>query len=214
MGILKMDPHAMALIVVDMQNDFVRRGAPFEIPNALSIVPCIKKLCDVFKQKERPIIFTRFVTGPCETLIWQWSQPLQPPIKACWRGVRRFYEDLQAEREGYEIIDELLSYVQHYAYSYVVDKYGYGAFTNTQLSDILRATASEIVVITGAAMPVCINETVMGAFALGYKVVVPADAVAAFAKEWSEYSLKLFRMKYGWVVTSDEVIRAFNHDFC
>jgi len=208
-----LDISKMTLIVVDMQNDFVRQGAPFEIPGAINTIPIIRSLCEAFQNIKRPIVFTRFVTGPCETLIWRWSEPLRPPIKACWRGVSRYYNDIQALRLGVEIVDELLPFTT-YELSYVVDKYGYGAFHNTQLEDILIATQTSSVVIVGAAMPVCVNETVAGAFARGYEVIVPKEAVASFSNDWSKFSLQLFEMKYGIVISVDELLRKLegNHD--
>jgi len=207
-----LDIQKMALIVVDMQNDFVRQGAPFEIPGVRETIPVIRSLCEAFQNIKRPIIFTRFVTGPYETLIWRWSEPLRPPTKACWRGVFRYYNDIQAQRLGVEIIDELLPFTA-YEFSYVIDKYGYGAFHNTQLQDILIATQTSIVVIVGAAMPICVNETVAGAFARGYEVIIPKEAVASFSNEWAKFSLQLFEMKYGILVSVNELLQKLRGNY-
>lgn len=197
-----------ALIVVDMQNDFVREGGALEVPDARERIPAVKKLITAFHNIERPVIFTRFIAGPERTLIWGWSPQIAPPTRCCWRGVTRYYADIAAERECISIIDEL----PVRSVDYIVDKYGYSAFHNTQLEDILKANSVEIVVVCGAAMPVCVNETVCGAFARNFRVVVAEDATASFTPQFREYSLQLFAFKYGRVASVDEILKELKRE--
>src|SRR5882724_10224999 len=74
-----------ALVVVDMQNDFVRAGAPLELP----------------------VAYTKFITWPVPTLLWEWSPQCRPPTKCCWKGHRRFYPDVGRELDCTEIIEEI-----------------------------------------------------------------------------------------------------------
>src|SRR3989442_6423103 len=82
-----------ALVVVDMQNDFVRAGAPMEVPEARATIPIIQTLAERFRARQAPVIFTRFVAGPGRTLLWNWSPQCAPPTCACWRGRCRSYAD-------------------------------------------------------------------------------------------------------------------------
>ena len=59
-----------ALVVVDMQNDFVRQGAPLEVPTSRATIPVISGLVDTFHARDLPVIFTRFVSGPEPGLMW------------------------------------------------------------------------------------------------------------------------------------------------
>ena len=46
---------AMALITIDMQNDFLK-GQPFEIPGTSEILPRMRELVDTFRRARRPVI--------------------------------------------------------------------------------------------------------------------------------------------------------------
>lgn len=55
-----------ALVIVDMQNDFVREGAPQEVPAARDTSPAIQKLLQRFREAAELVVYTKYVTG-CET---------------------------------------------------------------------------------------------------------------------------------------------------
>jgi hypothetical protein len=77
-----------ALVVVDMQNDFVRASAPVEVPEARATIPIIQTLASCFRARHASVIFTRFVAGPQRTLLSNWSPQCAPPTCACWRDTR------------------------------------------------------------------------------------------------------------------------------
>ena len=47
-----------ALIIVDMQNDFVRLDGPLRVPDALGTVPAHLDLISAFRADGRPVIYT------------------------------------------------------------------------------------------------------------------------------------------------------------
>lgn len=200
--LFKMEWEKTTLIVVDMQNDFVRKGGALELPDVLKRIRQVNILIQGCRDLNIPIVFTKFVSGPKKTLIWTWSPMIAPPTKCCWRNHRRYYPDVGKELEVSEIIDEIIVKPE----DYVIDKYSYGAFYNTPLEDILRAHGVEYVIICGAAMPVCINDTVSGAFDRQFKVTVVADATASFTEEFRHYSLDLFAMKYARVIDVADIL--------
>jgi nicotinamidase-related amidase len=199
-----MDLSNAALIVVDMQNDFVRVGAPMEVPDARATIPAHQLLLDVWRERRAPIIYTRFIAGPRRTLMWNWSPQLEPPVCSCWPGFRRFYSDVQRELDCADIIDELYPQPE----DAVIDKYGYGAFYNTNLPDRLRAQGIETVVITGTVTQICVDETARGAFNYGFNGVTVSDAVSSFAPDLHAATLKNLAMKFGRVATAAEVVAA------
>src|SRR5688572_7411412 len=91
-----MDWKNSALIVVDMQNDFVRKGAPLEVPTAISTAPAQKALILAFRNNKLPVIYTKFLSHPHYYLLWEWSPQCKPPTKCCWKGHQRHYADLNA----------------------------------------------------------------------------------------------------------------------
>jgi nicotinamidase-related amidase len=192
-----------ALIVVDMQNDFVRVGAPLEVPDARETIDVHLELLGWFRARSRPVVFTRFIAGPSPTLVWNWSPELAPPVFSCWPGFMRAYGDIEGERDCVAVIDEL----SPMSGEAQVDKYGYNAFHRTRLTDVLTAHGVDTVLITGTVTQICVEDTARGAFHEGFKTVVVSDAVSSYAPELQRASLQTLSMKYGRVMTAREALR-------
>jgi nicotinamidase-related amidase len=154
-----LDPGRQALLVVDMQNDFVREGAPQEVPDARATIPVIAGLLEAYRCLARPVVFTRFTAGPERTLLWSWSPECGPQLRSCWPGVVRAYDD-GTELPGHDVIPELAPLDSEP----VVDKYGYGSFHNTILEDVLRSRHVSQVVTVGTVTQICVEETLRWAF--------------------------------------------------
>jgi nicotinamidase-related amidase len=193
-----------AFLVVDMQNDFVRVGAPLEVPDARRTIAPIREVSRAFRSAGRPVVYTRFVTGPAETLLWKWSPPIYPPVNCCRLGFRRRYEDIAAERECMAVVDELAPEPG----DPVVDKYGYGAFFRTNLADVLASHRADTVVVAGTVTQICVEETGRESFHHGFRTVLLSDAVSSFDPELHAATLKNFAMKFGLVMDSAVFLRA------
>ena len=191
-----------ALIVIDLQNDFVRKGAPMEVPDARASLPFVKDLLYAARNHKIPIIYTKFLSGPEKTLLWNWSPQIEE-FGACQRGLLRHYSELNAERLCADVVDEIYPTDD----DYIVEKYGYSAFKNTNLQDILRSEGIDSVIIVGTVTQVCVADTVHDAFALGIKVLVVSDCVTSFAADLQTAFLKNFEMKFAWVKDSSEIIK-------
>ena len=197
-----LDQKKAALVVVDMQNDFVRKGAPFFLQGCNEAIPNVQKVLQVCRNARIPVVFLKFTAGPEETLIWTWSKPLHPPDKACWKNCRRYYEEIQKEAEGHDIIDELCPVEGEE----IVEKYSYGGFFETNLHTVLQARHAEQLIIVGCAAPFCIDDTVTGAFDRQYQSFVVSDAIGYFDKEFLKNSLRRIAMKYGRVLTTEQIL--------
>ena len=191
-----------ALVVVDMQNDFVRVGAPLEVPDARRTIPANQRLLDWFRREGRSVVFTKFVAGPEPTLMWNWSPVIAPPTCCCWPGVKRSYGDVDGELECTAVVDELAPRPGEPQ----IEKYGYGAFHRTPLTDVLRARAVDTVVISGTVTQICVDDTARGAFHEGFQTVVVADAVSSYEPELHRATLRNIELKYGRVLTTEEVL--------
>lgn len=190
-----------AFIVVDMQNDFVREGAPLLVPDALGTGDPIKNVIALFRRGGRPVVFTRFLAGPQETDLWKWSPELRDPICCCRPGFSRYYPDLGAERSCIDVIDELAPAPG----DYIVDKYRYGAFQRTNLYDILQVEGVSSVVVAGTVTQICVEETARGAFDEGFQSILLRDGVSSFDPALQAAVLKNFAMKFGRVMDSREL---------
>ncbi|MBL8380803.1 MAG: cysteine hydrolase [Burkholderiales bacterium] len=191
-----------ALIVVDMQNDFVRRGAPLEVPDARLTLPTHQRLIAAFRAVPAPVLYTRFIATPEPSLLWNWSPQCAPPTSMCRPGVRRRYDDVQGERDAADVVDEIAPQPG----DTLIDKYGYGAFHGTRLSDTLRQRGVRTLIITGTVTQICVEETAREAFHHGFETIVVADAVSSFAPDLHAATLKNFAMKFGWVENADDVL--------
>jgi nicotinamidase-related amidase len=190
-----------ALLVVDMQNDFLRVGAPQEVPEGRAIIPTVRMLLDAFREAGRPVLFTRFLAGPTRTLMQIWSPECGEEQRSCWPGHRRRYADRPDELEGPDVVDELAPRADET----IVDKYGYGAFHSTILRDALAAKGCTQVVVTGVITQICVEDTVRQGFHHGLEMVVVPDGVASFDQTLHDAALRSLGMKYAAIVPADEV---------
>ena len=200
--VLQLDPAATALIVVDMQNDFVRQGAPLEVPDARDTIENHRRLLKGFRNRKHVVVFTRFIAGPGRTLMWNWSTVLAPPTCCCWPGFMRTYSDVEGPRDAAAVIDELAPLPTEHQ----IAKYNYGAFHRTNLLDCLQAQGVDTVVVTGTVTQICVDETARGAFREGLRAVMVSDAVSSFDRTLHQATLANFAMKFGWVMTTDDVL--------
>lgn len=197
-----------ALLIVDMQNDFVRVGAPMEVPQARDTISQHQQLIQHFRKARLPIIYTRFLAGSTRRLLWEFSPKLAPPILACHAGHKRFYADIHRTLECIEIIDELATKPE----DVVIDKLGYGAFHGTKLDEILRSRGIESLIVTGTVTQICVEETAREAFHYGYKTTLVSDAVSSYLPDLHAATLKNFALKFGWVSSTGEVLQTLTRN--
>jgi nicotinamidase-related amidase len=192
-----------ALLIVDMQNDFVRVGAALEVADARATIPANQALLRFFRERRLPVVYTKFITFPAPVLLWEWSPQALPPTKCCWKGHRRYYPDSGREQECTDVIDELAPLPGEHQ----VEKFNYGAFHATPLEPILRSLGVESVVVTGTVTQICVEETARQAFHHGFRTTLVNDAVSSFAPDLHAATLKNFASKFGWVESSGAVMR-------
>jgi nicotinamidase-related amidase len=191
-------PAEQALLIVDMQNDFIRPNAPQEVTAGRHIVPTIAALADHFRCRNRPVIYTRFLAGPGETLMTLWSPECGPEQRSCWPGHERTYPDRVGPQQGVAVVDELAPHPGEL----VVDKFGYGAFYNTFLEDALVALGVRQVVVTGVVTQICVEDTIRQGMQRGFEMVLVSDGVASFDDELHRTTLRNVEMKFGVVASS------------
>src|SRR5690606_35500156 len=192
----------LALLVVDMQNDFVRVGAPLEVPDARATIPATQRLIRFAREQNMPVIFTKFLAGPEYTLLWEWSPVVGPEVRCCWKGHYRFYEDIGREVDGSDVNDELYPEPG----DGIVEKFGYNSFFHTNLLDQLRTLHRAMVILSDTVTQICVEDTVRAAFHHGIRAVVAADAVSSFDEEPHKSALRGIDMKYGRVLATVGII--------
>ena len=202
---LEFEKDKTALVIVDMQNDFVRVGGAMEVPDTRKTILPIQNLIKMARQNGMPIIYTKFVAGPKRTFLWEWS-PQIPEQNSCIRGFKREYEDRPGVMlDTADIVDELYPEPEDYVY----EKYNYSAFRNSPLKDILYGNHCDALIVVGTVTHLCICDTVHEGAQEHFKIIVASDGVSSFSELQQEASLESFRTKYGVVETSDEIIKRF-----
>jgi nicotinamidase-related amidase len=152
-----LDAATTALVVVDMQHDFVTEGGSLHVPDAQATVPTIADLVRRFRAAGSRIVFTQDThrDGDPEFAIW-------PPHTI--EGTR-----------GWEIVDELHPLPE----DVVLRKPRYDAFYGTPLDHQLDVWGVRTLVICGTVANICVHYTASSAALRWYDVVIPRDAVSA-----------------------------------
>jgi ureidoacrylate peracid hydrolase len=158
------DPGQTALIVVDMQNDFVAPGAPLESSAGRAMVPHLQRALDCCREEGIPVIYTAHVHRPdgCDLGLLAHAPAIarRDALVDGSAGVAIFPEI--APRDG-EI---------------VISKHRFSAFYGTDLEIILRGLGVTTVVITGVTTENCCHATARDAFFRDFQVVFLTDATA------------------------------------
>lgn len=192
------DPDRSALIVVDMQNGFLREGAScarIGLPVAAlqpAIEPC-RQLVALARQNEVPVIFTRYVYRGDYRDGGILTGELMPALKE--------ERALAAGSEDAELIEELGSGPG----DFVLDKNRPSAFYATPLETWLNGLGVRDLVVCGVTTNCCVETTVRDASQRDYRTFVVADAVAEFDPRRHEVALESMGMLFGYVVGLGQV---------
>ncbi|HTJ33233.1 MAG TPA: isochorismatase family cysteine hydrolase [Dactylosporangium sp.] len=93
----------------------------------------------------------------------------------------------------------------------VIDKPGKGAFYATELGEMLTAKGITSLVVTGVTTEVCVHTTVREANDRGYECLVLADCVGSYFPEFQAAGLSMIAAQggiFGWVAESPAFIAA------
>jgi nicotinamidase-related amidase len=165
---VKVDPARTALVVVDMQNDFVREGGSLRVPDAEATLPAIQTLLELARAHEMKVVFTQdsHTDGDPEWAIWP-----EHAREGSW---------------GWEIVDVLAPRDGET----VIRKPRYDAFYGTPLEHLLRLWGVATLVLCGTVANICVHYTAASAALRWFDVVVVRDAVSALDPFDLESSLR------------------------
>lgn len=209
------DPRRAALVIIDMQRDFLEPGGFGEaLGNDVAtlqtaIAPCMRVLAAA-RESGLAVVHTREGHLP--------DLSDAPPAKVM-RGEPhlRIGETgpmgriLIRGEPGHDIIPELYPAPGEL----VIDKPGKGAFYATGLDAWLRKSSVETLLVCGVTTEICVNTTVREANDRGYRCLVIADACASYFPEFHEMGLKMIHAQgaiLGWVAQSADVVAALKPD--
>ncbi|MFC1851084.1 cysteine hydrolase family protein [candidate division CSSED10-310 bacterium] len=157
-----------ALIIIDMQNDFVLPDSPACVAGALATVAQIQKILETCRRIKWPVIHVIREYRADGSDIEITRLPEFREKKYCVPGTA-----------GCEIVAAL----KPASDEYIIVKKRFSAFMNTELDIILRRLEIENIVICGTQYPHCIRATVYDGVSYGYNVTLITDATAAQTPE-------------------------------
>jgi nicotinamidase-related amidase len=186
------NPRSAAVIVIDMQNGFVAKGATYETPGARTLIPLLERLLAFAREHGMPIIWTQSDHSAPYSGIMLKKFPTIREDKYLWAGDSSFelFPDMAQPRDG----------------DFRVIKHKYDAFFETNLDAILRNQNVDTVIIVGTATNVCCESTARSAFYRDYCVAFPSDCNASFDAGMHQAALKTIDMFFGRVMTTDELL--------
>jgi nicotinamidase-related amidase len=205
---LPFDPRTTALVVIDMQRDFIEpRGFGEALGNDVSLLrtaigPC-QKVLEAARHAGMLVIHTR--EGHRADLADC------PPAKLT-RGGKTFIGTdgpmgriLVRGEPGHDISPELYPLPGEP----VVDKSGKGAFYQTDLHLILQNHDIRTLIVCGVTTEVCVTTTVREANDRGYECIVPQDCVGSYFPEFQKAALEMIKAQgaiFGWVSDSASIV--------
>jgi len=207
---LDFDPATTALVIIDMQRDFVLPGGFGEaLGNDTSL------LLAAVEPTERVLAAAR-AAGILVVHTREGHRPDLsdcPPAKLTRGGVTFIGTEgpmgriLVRGELGHDIIHQLYPVDGEP----IIDKPGKGSFHATDLQQILIDKGIRTLVVCGVTLEVCVHTTVREANDRGYECVVLSDCVASYFPEFYRVGLDMIKAQggiFGWVSTSDDFVKS------
>jgi bifunctional isochorismate lyase / aryl carrier protein len=179
------DLNHSALIVTDMQNYFLSPSSHAFIPSAQAIIPNIIKLINIFRENDRPLIFTKHINNKenAGSMNYWWNDLVNDD-----GPLAELYDDLRVSQD------------------IILTKHQYDAFHETKLEDLLKSRQTLYPVVCGVMSNLCCETTVRTAFVKGFRPVLPLDATAAYNREFHLATFRNLAFGFSPLLTTSEVI--------
>lgn len=153
-----------ALLIIDMQNDFVLEGRPLRVAAARSLITNIREILDTFRAKHLPVFHIMRVHRKDGSDVEMHRREIFSKQPFAVEGT-----------PGAAVIDELAPR----GGEYLIPKVRMSAFIGTELDLMLRSLRCTDVVICGVQTPNCTRTTAFDVAAYNYPGVLAVDATGA-----------------------------------
>jgi len=195
----KIKKEECALIVVDLQNDFVEPNSIGWVPMATRQIPKVKKLIEKCRELKVPVIYTTHTIAPdCACLFYKFEDWIRPKELGGGGGIAEGSRGADIYEEIYPKPDERV----------IRTKHTYSSFEGTDLDYILRDLGVKTVIICGTVTNICCESTARDAYSKHYQVVFCSDVVSSNNPDAHIATLQNLRKGFARVMTSNEVIGA------
>lgn len=189
-------PQRTALIVVDLQEDFVNPSNAMCVPEAYRQIPRVSTLIGGCRELGIPVIFTEHTIAPdCSGGYYEWEDAIRDGATKEGDPNTSVYAQLAPQSN-----DRIISV-----------KHTYDSFASTDLDFILRERKIETVIICGTLTNYCCEATARSAFSLHYNVVFGSDVTATNSAFAHEATLRTMRYGYARVLDHETILHLMRH---
>lgn len=199
----RLDPARTALLVIDMQNVWVKEGMMAYSPYCQGIVPNINRLAAVTRAAGGSVWWVRAIYGDDAPRTWSAYMEFVAP---------EFHTDmLDALTEGDEGA-ALWHQLDVQPGDEHVIKRRFSALIqgSSDLHERLQAAGIDTLIITGTATNICCESTARDAFMLNYRTIVVSDANATVSDEAHNASLSALFNRFADVFTTEEIVASLS----
>jgi nicotinamidase-related amidase len=202
-----------ALIIIDMQRDFLEPGGFGEtLGNDVSLLQAavapLRKVLDAARSAKMLIIHTREGHRPdLSDAPRHKVERGEPSLRIGAPGPMG--RILVRGEPGHDIIPELYPA----GGEPVIDKPGKGAFYQTDLELMLKNREIDTLFVCGVTTEVCVNTTVREANDRGFRCIVLSDCCASYFPEFHAAGLAMIKAQggiFGWVAASPQLLAAMD----
>jgi ureidoacrylate peracid hydrolase len=182
-----------ALLVLDMQNDFVSADGQLPVWGGPAAIPFIARLIDAFRRAHRPVFFTRHLC------IEPYKHRKTLAVMSLIASPDTFLRDGHPGADIHEALQPSPDDI-------VVTKYRYSAFYDTPLGTLLTARNVSELVITGVATNICCDATAHDGFFRGFDVIFTVDGTGGIDEATHLATLRTIQLAYGRLTTVRQVL--------
>jgi ureidoacrylate peracid hydrolase len=194
-----------ALIVIDVQNGFVRKGGSYDLLGMDTsqyerVIPKIQELITKCRNAGIPVFYTQAVRESSGIDLLTRTHQILPEAREerimkkpiCVRGTW-----------DAEIVDD----IKPLSVDHIVIKRRDSAFHDTEIEVWLRSLGVDTLIFCGIDTSVCVETSLREAFNIGYDVVLISDATTSSNHKHYESTLENVRGYYGLVMDLEELSR-------
>ena len=168
-------------LCIDMQEMFAQ-DTPWHTPWMQRVV---LKVVQIAEAHPRETVYTRFIP------------PENPQdMLGSWRAFYERWPEMTTARIDPRLLELVRPLRELAAAGTVVDKRFFSPFHLTDLDRRLRKRGLDTLVVTGAETDMCVLAAVLDAVDLGYRVVIPIDAVCSSSDEMHQALIGLYRNRF------------------
>jgi nicotinamidase-related amidase len=207
----ELKPDQAALLIIDMQRDFVEPGGFGEslgndVAKLRGTIAPLQKLLAAARASGLLVMHTREGHKPDLSDLHE-TKRIRGKSAMTIGDKGPMGRILIIGEPGHDIIPELYPI----AGEPVIDKPGKGAFYNTELTELVAQHGIAQLIVCGVTTEVCVHTTVREANDRGIECLVLSDCTASYFPEFHETALRMVAAQggiFGWVSDSASVIAA------